>query len=336
MKRLAETALTYSPTRQQRTKNLQATRKLSHLVVVSNKPILPDGYRQDLVKPIVPIEGMEIEPKTLLTRAIPKVVWLNPRKHHIYIDHNIQREFEASDLRVLKEIAENFDWGQFKVPNLVEVPEWGKVFCTDGQKATYAALYQNISIPFLKTIESPETYIKRQAVGFVGINHNRTAIKSSQLFSALYYRGDQNEISLSGILTRYGIKPKAGGGGRIKKTATPLETTCINILRKMHAEHNKKTFDIICRILAGVKFRPIRRAHLGALNIIPYRMEIEKIDVDRMINGILSISDEHALLKASENARKINNRSGMISVELANIYMVNYKKPVSYTQVKPY
>lgn len=325
-----------SPAREQRAAKLKQTVTYRHLVPVSTKPILPDGYRENLIRPLEAIEGLEVKLNPSLAKATPEVVWLNPRKAKILIDFNIQRPLEASDLRIIKDMGENFDWGQFKVPTLVEVPEWKMTFCVDGQKTTIAAMYNNLSIPFCKTIETPETYIKRQAMGFIGINFKRSVPRPDQLYSAYFHRGDENEIALAGILRKHGITPTTNKGGRIKDSASPLETTCINILRKLYAEKDKKTFDFLCKLIAGVKYKPIRRVHLDALNIISFRTELSSLNLDRMINAILSIDDKYAILLATTQARKMNSRAGMISRELADIYMSNYKKPVSHTSIRPY
>lgn len=315
----------HSPTSEDRYKRMAQTSKLRILLPQATKPILPDGYREDLIKRLDFIPGLEVTPNPSLNKNPPEILYLNPRETYIYIDYNSQRELEARDLSVLKKIAQSYDWGKFKVPSLIRIKEWGnKLFCVDGQKQTLAALYNNLTIPFCITDETPESFVARQATGFIGINFDRTAPSSAQLFPAQYFTGNETDIGLAKILQKYKIKPVHNFGGSQSKKRSPLETTCITVLRKLYDTQDKKTFEIICKIVEAVRFCPLERMHMGALNLITYRIEPKEIDIDRMSNAILSITDSHAKLEAVNRARKAIKKTN-ISGELANIYMERYK-----------
>lgn len=318
--------VTHSATSKDRYDRMAQTRKLRVLLPSKTKPILPDGYREDLIKRLDFIPGFEVEPNLSLDKNPPEIAYLNPRETHIYIDYNSQRELEARDLAVLKKITKSYDHGKFKVPNLIRIKAWGnKLFCVDGQKTTLAALYNGLTIPFCITDETPESFVARQAVGFIGINFDRTAPSPSQLFPAQYFSGNESDIGLAKILQKYKIKPVSNFGGSQAKKRSPLETTCISILRKMYETQDKKAFEIICKIVEAVKFCPLERIHVGALNVIMFRIEPSAIDIDRMANAILSIADAHAKLEAIKSARNSFNKKS-VSGELANIYMDRYKK----------
>ena len=303
----------------------EVTLQVRKFVPKSEKPVLPEGYKPELLHRLQPIDGLTVTPNPALKDCVWEVRAINPNVTPIYCDSNYQRELDASDLSFIQEISNNFDYGQFKVPTCFEEPD-GTLKCSDGQKSVIAASYHDIEIPVMVIRVKAEESISRQANSFVGINTQQRKARAVDIFSALYFRGDKAEADLVKALKKYGIAPhRSTNGGLIQGKCPPGHTTCINVLRIMHREHGQANFEIMCKLLKGAAYRPIQRVHLYALNILFQRMEARNIDVERMTNAILSIVDRHAILEARHNLTSAKRKSSL-SAELANIYETRYKR----------
>lgn len=298
------------------------TRELKHKTPKIEKPVFHEYHDEKLVEQLGPIPGFEIECEPYLVPP-PEIRLVDPTT--LYIDRNYQRVLSPLDLRLLQDITVKFSWAEFKVPNAFE-DEDGRLFLTDGQKSALGAIYRKIPlIPIVVTKAPQEESLRQQATAFVGINSRRKAIPAQEMFTALLVTGDESERALANILRANNIQPVANRGSTTENNYTVGQTQSITILRALHKQHGDANFDVMCRMMAAARFRPIKREHIHAMGAIVDTMDADKIDIDRMANAIRSIVDRHALLEAREASRK-SNRHVSVGKALADIYLTGYRR----------
>src|SRR5687768_6447102 len=171
------------------------TRKLGYLIQESPKTLLPTGHNPALVMPLDIIEGLEVEVNSLEHVRRPEIRRVKARGG-IYVDRNYQRELSSSDLSFIADIAGNFDWAKYQVPNCYEASD-GKLYATDGQKTIIAAAYHDLEIDVLVFFSGPENAIARQAESFLGINTSHRPIKPGDKFPALWFSGNNAASELA-------------------------------------------------------------------------------------------------------------------------------------------
>lgn len=281
------------------------------------KTVIRNEYHPDKIGRLSPIENFAPECNSLEGVELPRQAWVRPAD--IWIDKNWQRNLRPSDISRINKICGSFDWRWFKTINLIEWPD-GRLFCSDGQKSSIAALYHPDveKIPALITKASGDDLLAIQAEAFVCINTNRDAIPPQDIFNALLIGGDPSSVELVEILERNKIRPLAANPG--PSLLASGDTLCIATLRELHLRRGADWLSLLCSILHEGQYRPVKREHIYAID---KAIDMKgTLDPKRMGQAIRSIVPKHASLEARENARKLGISK---STALAKLLLERYK-----------
>lgn len=280
-------------------------------------------YDAELEQPLAKLEYFETPAAGAIAGAPPEIVQANPATD-LLIDRNYQRSITASDRRQLERMIANWDWAKFKVPNGFRTL-YGRIRLTDGQKTSLACLYLGIkSIPVCVQPYDPDNHLSREADAFIGINRDRRAVPTHELFAARLMRGDPQERRLAELLREHHVNPVTAAG-RKERDFKPLDCTCITTFLALFKMSGEEYVTKILRIIELVKYKPIRKEHIAALERVCDAIGVTKVDERRLANAILSIIDKYAVLEAREMKYKSNRDSYKIGHALAEIYLKRYR-----------
>lgn len=140
----------------------------------------------DSLTPITPflLTGADLSP----LGEVPKLVWLPISSLRINADY--QRDLSRRSRSVILKVAREWDWARMKALSVCEVQE-GVYEVLDGQHTATAAASRG-DIEALPCLVTSREELAARAAAFVGINRDRVAMTSLQVFWADVAAGSED------------------------------------------------------------------------------------------------------------------------------------------------
>jgi len=154
------------------------------------------------------------------------------------IDDSYQRPINATGLRTIKTIAENFRWSCF-TPVLLAPIEGGQFAVIDGQHRVHAALMCGVkSVPAMVVpIAATE-----QATAFVQVNSARTAMSPLNLYKAGLVAGEPWAVAADKAVADAGCRLMRSN--RLTKDKKPGEVYCVGLIRDLVTHGNSRAVTV--------------------------------------------------------------------------------------------
>jgi hypothetical protein len=138
---------------------------------------------------IEPLPHLKIEPKPVAGN-IPELTWVAPTD--LGIDPRYQRNLTPKSLALIKKIAEEFNWGRYRPPLVVNRD--GRLLIVDGQHTAIAAAsradLEKIPVLVVESIGAD-----REAADFVAVNTQKVAMTPFAIFHANLKAGDAATVT---------------------------------------------------------------------------------------------------------------------------------------------
>lgn len=220
-------------------------------------------------------------------------------KDCLYVDPSYQRRMDGRrSVELVRKIVEDFSWAKFQPLTVVERPD-GRFPVVDGQhRATAAILHPAVVDVPCWIIPAPET--QAQAKVFAGVNADRNAMTSMNLFKAALAAGDPDALQVKKLCDQAGITIAYHTG--TAKKLKPLQTMAVNTIRKMVANHGEKHALAALRTLAAAYPDvpgQVRSESISALSLL-YRQHGDRIDQDRLVRLLWDNPVEKLLIAARQ------------------------------------
>jgi hypothetical protein len=226
-------------------------------------PSLNEGGSGAL-KPVKPLKEHAGQRK--LTRSpippTPKVAWL--RLEQLRIDDAYQREVSEQSLRLIRRMVEHWDWARFKPLSVAEVGA-GLYEVVDGQHSAIAAATHG-SIEALPCLVLQLASQAQRAAAFVGVNSERTALKSYALFRGRLVAGEPLARVVSEAVEAAGARLVEVVSAQL--TYKPGDVACIATLLQIAKLHGRTGLERVLRICVAAEVGPIPSALLKALDVL--------------------------------------------------------------------
>lgn len=143
----------------------------------------------------------------------------------LLIDQAYQRKLSEKSKRVIRKIVGEFTWSRFGAINVAERPEGG-FLVIDGQHRAIAALHCGVTdVPATVSAGAQAA----QALDFVAVNSNRSAVTAVDKFRARVTAGEPDALELDEVLRGLEISADVAPGCVMK----PKETRSISLLQKL-------------------------------------------------------------------------------------------------------
>jgi hypothetical protein len=130
------------------------------------------------LRPIKAIPLVGIKPK-FVSPTLPEFGWADPL--HLYVETDYQRSLTKNSIKLIREIACDFDWLHIK-PIVCARTKDGKTLVIDGQHTAIAAVSIGIKKVPIMIVDAPE--MKIRALAFVAQNVCRLTMSRLQIFHA--------------------------------------------------------------------------------------------------------------------------------------------------------
>jgi len=209
---------------------------------------------------------------------VPVLDWIEVDK--IGVEETYQRPL---DLNKVEDMVKDFTWRLFGA--LVVVPQAdGTYHAADGQHRLEAARMHPM-VSFVPCVIVKAEDIQEEASVFVGVNRNRKAVTSLELFFAMLTAGDDDATTILQVCQRAGVRiPKHPG-----KPHKPGDTVAIGVIQAVIGRRGAMRARQYLEILAQAGFAPI------SANLIK---AVEHIMNDDEFSGWVTLEDVGETLKA--------------------------------------
>ncbi|KII11388.1 DUF6551 family protein [Phaeobacter sp. S60] len=152
-----------------------------------------------------------------------ELLWLHPSQ--IVIDRTYQRRVSASGKSRIKRALKDFDWRRFGAISVVPVGD-NLYACIDGQHRAITAWAAGAALVPAVAFKAD---VADQAVAFVGVNVNRTAVASIDKFRARVAAGDEAAVITQEIMNELGISADVPAGSAL----APHQTRAVGKIEKL-------------------------------------------------------------------------------------------------------
>jgi hypothetical protein len=151
-------------------------------------------------RPIAALEFENLRPNVPPTRA-PEFRWVDPRT--LLVDETYQRGLSRRSLKLIRSIAEDWDWARFKPPVVANTA--GGLEVIDGQHtAIGAATHGGIrEIPVMITAAPG---VQDRARSFIGHNRDRLQMTYAQLHAAAIAAADPDALAVVRVCDAAGVR----------------------------------------------------------------------------------------------------------------------------------
>jgi hypothetical protein len=148
------------------------------------------------------------------------------------VDPSYQRELDRDSRKLIGRIAKGWDWNLFQ-PLVVARRHDGTMYVVDGQHRLEAARLRGDVQQLPAVIFYPADPTDEASV-FVELNAQRRPLTAYALFNAALAAGDEQALSLDGIMRGAGL---GFTGNADLRTAKPGKLNNVHTIRKWHARH---------------------------------------------------------------------------------------------------
>lgn len=192
----------------------------------------------------------------------PKVAWL--RLEQLRIDDAYQREVSEQSLRLIRRMVEHWDWARFKPLSVAEVAG-GLYEVVDGQHSAIAAATHG-SIEALPCLVLQLPSQAERAAAFVGVNSERTALKSYAIYRGRLVAGEPMAQVVQAAVEAAGARLVEIVSKQL--TYRPGDVACIATLLQIAKLHGQPALERCLRICVAAEIGPIPSALLKALDVL--------------------------------------------------------------------
>ncbi len=154
----------------------------------------------------------------------PQLAWVPIEK--LFIDDTYQRELGQKNLRIVRRIAESFDWSLFTPITVAPVEGEDAFTLIDGQHRAHAAALAGLHLVPAAIVDIPRA---RQAAAFAGINAQRTAVSSLNLFKAALAAREPWAIEAAEAVAKAGCRLMTAN--KSTKAKRPREVFVVGLIR---------------------------------------------------------------------------------------------------------
>ena len=253
------------------------------------------GYHQ-----IKPLEGCQ--PSAGIVGPVPEVLFLEPKQ--LIINEEYQRSLSKASLRQIKQIAQYWDWKNYKVINVAktEYPDFYEVI--DGQHTAIGAITHGGIFLLPCLLQSAET-LKDKASGFLGINTNRTSLTKMAIFNAEVAAQDELAIQVACATSQTGVNIL--GFPPSNNQFSVGETIAIATLKQIVKDQSPERLVRILKICVTARAAPVSSALLKALDIaLPLKQDD---DLDTKMAYLLESQGVGRLEILAKNRTAIGSRT---------------------------
>lgn len=207
---------------------------------------------------LVPLFGKAV--RTAAVAPPPRVAHLSIET--LVIDEGYQRALSAASLRLIRRIAERWDWNSYKPLSVAPCGE-GRYEVVDGQHTALGAALNGAIETLPCLILSAETRAER-AQAFVGINRDRIALTAHALFRARLASGDESAVSVWQAIEAAGVELRALFS--VRDAAPAGGVSCIGTLLQIERQHGGDILRRSLAIGAAAEFAPMTSAALKSVS----------------------------------------------------------------------
>lgn len=247
-------------------------------------------------RPVKAINSAGLTPAPI-TSARPDYRWVDPCS--LVVDEDYQREISARSVTLIRRIVAEWDWALFAPPVVADVD--GVLEVIDGQhRAIAAATHPLITEIPVQVVDAAA--LADRAKAFVGLNMNRLAMTSQQIFFARLNGGD--------ALARKVSKAAADASVRILKAAPshaifkPGDTMAIGYLQSLARKGDDDLLRRVLRLCGKGKLAPISLNWLRATELCIRRRIAKDDDIVLLMTTRGREMDIKARTRAAEQGIK--------------------------------
>jgi hypothetical protein len=151
-------------------------------------------------RPVKPIPLGGITPRPIASR-LPTFGWADPKS--LLVEPDYQRDLSTRSIKLIRRIAENFDWLHVKPP--VCARSNGKLCVIDGQHTAIAAASRGLPRIPVMIVEARD--VERRAKAFVAHNTDLLNVTPIQLWHSRLAAGDVDVRAAASACKAAGVTP---------------------------------------------------------------------------------------------------------------------------------
>ena len=228
--------------------------------------------------------------------AMPGLVEIDPTS--LYIEEEYQRDLGRRSFDLIRRIVEEWDWNKFKAPNCA-LNEDQRLVVTDGQHTAIAAACHPL-ITRIPVLISTNTSLEGRAAAFIGVNKNRLAITSLQMYRAAVAAGDEVAVAVEAACRA--AKVTIVATARPRGEWRPGETIAVVAISNVVKDKGRAGGGRVLKILVAGRQMPITAMLVKAVAALLYSPEWMWRDDDALANLLARHTPEHWESFARSNA----------------------------------
>lgn len=268
---------------------------------------------EDSLSKVMHLDFKGLEPASNLGPK-PELTWLP--KDWLFVNQVYQRTLASNrSRRLVRQIVETFSWARFQ-PITVTMQADGQFAVIDGQHRAAAALLHPavVEVPAW-VVDTPE--LRAQAKVFVGVNSDRNAMTTMQLFRAQLAARDPDAVQVQEVCRRAGVTI-AFHLVSVNKVLPPRHTMAVSTIRKLIGKHGERHVVTALKSMADA-YHNVENQLRGQSIVAVTALFVEyadRIDRDRLV-AVLSEIDCEGLIDDARQVKKIvggSTESGMTTV----------------------
>lgn len=202
----------------------------------------------------------------------------------LFVDARYQRDLSQRSVRLIRKIAEEWDWRAFKPPVVVEAE--GVLQVIDGQHTAIGAATRGIEqIPVL-LIEASE--LDARANAFVRHNRDRIAVSRLEIHRAMVTAGEDTALTIDQVCERAGVNilKSKNDTGAYKPGETIALTAVRRLVERRYAIGARRVLEICAKSGAA----PIAADMIKSVEMLVFEPEFTGEMSDEDIAKVLSAS----------------------------------------------
>jgi hypothetical protein len=210
------------------------------------------------LRPIAPIAAAK-PLRCAPVAPAPKVAHIGLEQ--LVIDEAYQRELSARGLRLIRRIAERWDWNSYK-PLSVAAAGDGRYEVIDGQHTAIAAASTGAIETLPCLVLSADTVADR-ARAFVGINSERLSLTPYALFRARVAAGDLDAVAVQAAVTAAGVELRQSFSNHEEPPIGSL--SCVSSLLQIQRHSPAGVLERALKVCKAAEFAPVSSQCLKAV-----------------------------------------------------------------------
>lgn len=218
------------------------------------------------LRAIKPLPLIGITPKPIPSQQ-PRFGWANPTD--LLVEAEYQRGLTARSIKLIRKIAESFDWLHVKPP--VCARGAGNKLCViDGQHTAIAAASRGVPKIPVMIVEASD--IKRRARAFVAHNTDRLNVTPVQLFLSRLAAGDKSALAAQKVATAAGVTIRRFQPGNGLWEVG--DTMAVNGIERLAARYGEDKAVRVLKTLVAAKRAPVAIHEILAVAAVLYDLKL--------------------------------------------------------------